>query len=180
MESLLSYGVFDWAVRDYEAQFAYRIIKLLPLSEQYRFRQRGNGKWFMRLVENLPDEFTSSKDYRGDIEVRKASKEEIGKLREEKKIRTEDEYYDAAELYQKKKAEAGVGDAIESLKKAFAEAGEAKKPVELYKSLHARVAVLYWLLLKASCGLSTLHLVHTFFEVPAPSSVASSASPLCC
>lgn len=142
VESLLSYGVFDWAVRDYEAQFAYRIIKLLPLSEQYRFRQRGNGKWFMRLVENLPDEFTSSKDYRGDIEVRKASKEEIGKLREEKKIRTEDEYYDAAELYQKKKAEAGVGDAIESLKKAFAEAGEAKKPVELYKSLHARVAVL--------------------------------------
>ncbi|MEO8659572.1 MAG: DUF4157 domain-containing protein [Bryobacteraceae bacterium] len=142
VEGLLSYGLLDWAVRDYEAKFAYRIIKLLPLSEQYRFRQRDNGKWFMRLVENLPEEFTSSKDYRGDIEVRKASKEEIAKLREEKKIRTEDEYYDAAQVYQKKKSEAGVGDAIESLKKAFAEAGDAKKPVELYKSLHARVAAL--------------------------------------
>jgi hypothetical protein len=140
VEELLSYGLFDWAIRDYEAKFAYRIIKLLPLSEQYRFRQRDNGKWYMRLVQNLPEEFTAGADFRGDIEVRKASREEIARLRDEKKIRTEDEYYDAAQLYQQKKSEAGVSEQTGALKKAFEEAKKAGKPEAAYQELHKRVA----------------------------------------
>lgn len=142
VEDLLSYGLFDWAVRDYEAKFAYRIIKLLPLSEQYRFRQRANGKWYMRLVQNLPKEFTSSKDFRGDIEVRKASKEEIAALKEQN-IRTEgDEFFDAAQLYDRKRKEAGVSEEIEALKKAFEEARQSDKPEEAYEDLHRRLAVI--------------------------------------
>ena len=56
IENLLSYGLFDWAIRDYEALFAYKLIKLLPLSQQYAFRQRDGGKWYLRLLENLPDD----------------------------------------------------------------------------------------------------------------------------
>lgn len=142
VEDLLSYGLFDWAIRDYEAKFAYSVIKLLPLSLQYRFRQRDNGKWYMRLVQNLPGKFTGGKDFQGDIEVRKASKEEIAEL-QEKGIRTEDDlFYDAAQLYDRKRKEAGVGEEIESLKQAFAEARKADKPKEAYQDLHRRIAVI--------------------------------------
>ena len=53
IEDLLSYGLFDWAIRDYEAMFAYKLIRLLPITDQYRFRLRDGGKWYLRLLDNL-------------------------------------------------------------------------------------------------------------------------------
>lgn len=74
-QSLLSYGVFDWAVRDDEARFAYHLIKQLPPAAQDRFRRLDNGKWFRRLQENIAPELIKSGEYVG-IEVR----EKDGKL----------------------------------------------------------------------------------------------------
>lgn len=65
IESLLSYGLFDWAIRDYEAIWAYFLVKTLPLAEQDAWRVREDGKWFQRLEENLPDEFRVSSAYTG-------------------------------------------------------------------------------------------------------------------
>jgi hypothetical protein len=106
--NLLSYGLFDWAIRDYEAKFAYRILLALPLADQYRFRQRENGKYFMRLVENLPEEVTKQKGYH-EIEVHKASKDDLEKIKKEFKpdqkntIDEEAGLYDAGQLYANKR-----------------------------------------------------------------------------
>lgn len=151
VESLLSYGLFDWAIRDYEAQFAYRIIKLLPLSQQYRFRQRDNGKWFMRLVQNLPESFTKTAEFEGDIEIRKASKEQIEELSKKGiRVSEEDLLYDATQLYQKKRGESGVQAQIDALIEKFKEIEHPKQkkdeksdtPVPTYESLHREIAVI--------------------------------------
>ena len=34
IERLLSYGVFDWAITDAEARFAYFLVRTLPVAEQ--------------------------------------------------------------------------------------------------------------------------------------------------
>ncbi|MEH0845826.1 DUF4157 domain-containing protein [Micromonospora sp. CPCC 205711] len=56
IESLLSYGLFDWAVRDHEARYAYLLLRSLPLASQDRWRRLEQGKWFARLEENIPAE----------------------------------------------------------------------------------------------------------------------------
>ncbi|MEV4728352.1 hypothetical protein, partial [Micromonospora humida] len=54
VEGLLSYGLFDWAIRDHEARFAYLLLRSLPLATQDRWRQLDQGSWFDRLEENIP------------------------------------------------------------------------------------------------------------------------------
>ncbi|MEU7959019.1 eCIS core domain-containing protein [Micromonospora humida] len=54
VEGLLSYGLFDWAIRDHEARFAYLLLRSLPLAAQDRWRQLDRGSWFDRLEENIP------------------------------------------------------------------------------------------------------------------------------
>ena len=78
VEKLLSYGVFDWAITDSEAKFAYELIKVLSPEGQSRFRRKDGGKWFLRLEQNIPDEMKEEGTYTG-IEVQKG---EDGKLRD--------------------------------------------------------------------------------------------------
>ena len=82
LEDLLSYGLFDWAIRDYEALFAYRLIRAMPLAGQYRFRQRDGGKWYLRLLDNLPRDEDGMR--LPGIEIRKAaSKDELAEMRKQ-------------------------------------------------------------------------------------------------
>lgn len=64
-EGLLSYGLFDWAITDAEARYAYVLLRAVPTVLQDRFLTRDNGKWFQRLEENLPAEDVLSGRYRG-------------------------------------------------------------------------------------------------------------------
>ena len=65
IESLLSYGVFDWAITDAEAQFADLLVHSLPPDVQDEWRRRDGGKWFHRLEDNLPDGTVASGGYQG-------------------------------------------------------------------------------------------------------------------
>ncbi len=141
---LLSYGLFDWAIRDYEAKFAYRVLLELPLAEQYRFRQREGGKYFMRLVSNLPKSDTG---YRA-IEVHKATPEDLKKIKAkfkdgDKGVVDEDEgLYDAGRLYAEKRAEEGMAASIDALVQEFKAAHDSgwkdeKKRIELFNKLAA-------------------------------------------
>ncbi|TDN90916.1 hypothetical protein [Microbacterium sp. BK668] len=62
---LLSYGIFDWAVRDSEARLAYLLVRSTPLDAQDAWRQLDNGKWFGRLLDNLPQDMWDSGEYTG-------------------------------------------------------------------------------------------------------------------
>ncbi|WP_263381638.1 eCIS core domain-containing protein [Granulicella arctica] len=103
---LLSYGAFDWAIRDYEAKFAYRVLAAMSLGDQYRFRQLEGGKYFFRLVHHLPRSYQ-------EIEVHKASPEALQKIKGQFKpdargaVDEEEGLYDAGRLYAQKRAEQG-------------------------------------------------------------------------
>lgn len=113
IESLLSYGFFDWAIRDYEAAFAYKLVKALPLADQYKFRLRDSGKWYLRLLEHLPKD----QKFEG-LEIRKAeSQQELDELKTKYKglvsnrelgvqeVKDNDGsklYYNASQLYEAK------------------------------------------------------------------------------
>ena len=68
VESLLSTGFLDWAVRDYEAEYAYRLLRAMPLDAQYRFRHAEGGRFWRRLEREIPIELIRSGVYIG-IEV---------------------------------------------------------------------------------------------------------------
>jgi hypothetical protein len=65
IESLLSYGIFDWAITDADAKFAYLLVRSLPVAAQEEWRQREDGKWFRRLEENLPADLVTTGAYTG-------------------------------------------------------------------------------------------------------------------
>lgn len=62
---LLSYGIFDWAVRDAEARLAYLLVRCTPVAAQDTWRQLDNAKWFGRLLDNLPEDLWASGEYTG-------------------------------------------------------------------------------------------------------------------
>lgn len=62
---LLSYKLFDLAVRDWEALLAYDVVKQMAPADQYRFRHLDGGKWYARLIGNLPDAFVRADDFEG-------------------------------------------------------------------------------------------------------------------
>ncbi|MBK8096614.1 MAG: DUF4157 domain-containing protein [Planctomycetes bacterium] len=62
---LLSYGLFDWAVRDPEAKLAYDLLTALPPAWQDRFRRLEDGLYLRRLYDNLPREFVLSEFFAG-------------------------------------------------------------------------------------------------------------------
>ncbi|MBN6545816.1 hypothetical protein, partial [Actinacidiphila bryophytorum] len=65
IESLLSYGLFDWAVTDEDARFAYLLVRSLPLAEQDAWRRLDGGKWYQRLEANLPAGMVTGGEYQG-------------------------------------------------------------------------------------------------------------------
>jgi hypothetical protein len=124
VENLLSYGLFDWAIRDYEALFAYKLIRLLPLADQYRFRLRDGGKWYLRLLDHLPDDPDTKQAYPG-IEIRRAeSRDEIARMRQLGVTEVDEKnlYYNASQVFEQKRLEAGTNQAIGNLIAAFEEA----------------------------------------------------------
>ncbi|MGH1377011.1 MAG: DUF4157 domain-containing protein [Alphaproteobacteria bacterium] len=62
MERLLYRGIDDWAVRDYEARFAYDIFRQMDPGAQERFRRIGNGRLYTRLLSNLPNSYLLRED----------------------------------------------------------------------------------------------------------------------
>ena len=116
IEELLSYRFLDWAIRDYEAQFAYELIRLMPMSAQYRFRQRDGGKWYLRLLDNLPDAGS-----RPGLEIRKAQTAEerdrmvaAGATRDPA-AGDEDLYYNASAMYEARLRDKGVRAELDAL-----------------------------------------------------------------
>ncbi len=65
IERLLWYGLFDWAITDSDALWAYFLVRTLPLADQDAWRVRDDGTWFGRLEANLPDAFRVSSAYSG-------------------------------------------------------------------------------------------------------------------
>ncbi|MFC9053297.1 hypothetical protein [Streptomyces anthocyanicus] len=65
IQSLLSYGLFDWAVTDDDARFAYLLVRSLPPAEQEAWRRRDGGKWYRRLQDNLPPAVFDLGEYHG-------------------------------------------------------------------------------------------------------------------
>lgn len=65
IESLLSYGLLDWAVTDADARFAYLLLRSLPTAEQEAWRRRDGGKWSRRLQDNLPAVMFRLGEYQG-------------------------------------------------------------------------------------------------------------------
>ncbi|GAA1954770.1 hypothetical protein [Microbacterium deminutum] len=62
---LLSYGIFDWAVRDWETRLAYLLVRSVPIAAQDSWRQLDNGKWYGRLIDNLPQDMWDTGEYTG-------------------------------------------------------------------------------------------------------------------
>ncbi len=144
IEDLLSYGLFDWAIRDYEAMFAYKLIRLLPITDQYRFRLRDGGKWYLRLLDNLPADPDTGGQLPG-IEIRRAeSREEIQRMREAGATEVDDKalLYNASQVYEKKRLEVGTDQALKALIKAFEEAKERGFSEADAKDLFVRLAAL--------------------------------------
>ncbi|WP_346533686.1 DUF4157 domain-containing protein [Micromonospora sp. DPT] len=91
IESLLSYGFLDWAIRDHEARYAYLLLRSLPLAAQDRWRRLEQGKWFSRLEENIPAEDNLGGRYTGvgtlaeplDPTRRSAGQADAGRIVEE-------------------------------------------------------------------------------------------------
>lgn len=133
IESLLSYGLLDWAVRDNEAMLAWRILKTMPLSEQYQFRLKEGGKWYYRLLDNLPKDQVPQPG----LEIRRAgSREELDKLSAtyqrfaptkaaaSDKLATEisadqEFFYNASQLYERRLQHSDASDALLDLKEKF-------------------------------------------------------------
>lgn len=65
IESLLSYGILDWAITDDDALFANLLVHSLPLSVQEEWRHHDGGKWLHRLEDNLPANLITSGYYTG-------------------------------------------------------------------------------------------------------------------
>lgn len=65
IESRLSYAWNDWAVTDADARFAYFLVRTLSIDVQDTWRTSEGGKWFNRLLDNLPNGMVESGDYTG-------------------------------------------------------------------------------------------------------------------
>jgi hypothetical protein len=136
-ESLVSYGLFKWSISDEQAEFAYRLIKILPLTAQARFRRRDNGKWLVRIERHINEKEVSKRGgpYEG-IEVRESTDAEVEELRKEGlNVRTEDKLIDVGHL-NAQIAKEGRDAKFDELKAGFEERLK-KDPQQLYKDLLA-------------------------------------------
>lgn len=149
LEDLLSYHLLDWAIRDHEALFAYRLLQTLPMPAQYRFRQREDGKYYLRLIDNLPRDDKTGLQL-PVLEVRKAAdKEEYERMLKLGaqgasvpggwRSDTDTYYYDASGLQRQRLDQGDARDQLQALVKKFKEKrrgiyrdGEA---IELYGDL---------------------------------------------
>ncbi len=151
LEDLLSYGVFDWAIRDYEALFAYRLVKSLSLSAQYRFRQRDGGKWYLRLLDNLPNDPETGLRRPG-LEIRKAeSEKELDRVRalgasteiahDEAHDGKDRYYYNASEMYEQRLGQGNARAELDALIALFEDRRKGiyhdAEAIELYNKVIA-------------------------------------------
>lgn len=122
-ESLLSYGVFDWAITDEEARMAYHLVKSAPPAVQDKFRRADNAKWFVRMEHEQARDVVVSGEYRG-VETRKNP--------------TTGEVEDVAETYAKKLEEKPTADLFQKIL-ALCEAGvEGETAAKIYAELGAQ------------------------------------------
>jgi len=133
LEDLLSYSWRDWAIRDHEALFAYKLLTALPMPVQYQFRQRDGGKFYLRLIDNLPrDEKTGL--LLPVLEIRKAgNREELERLRllgartatmaGDWRASTDSYYYNASDLQQQRLDQGDARKQLQALISKF----EAKR-----------------------------------------------------
>jgi hypothetical protein len=70
MRTLLSRSFFDWAVRDWEASLAWDMLRAMPPAEQARFQSLDEGRLYLRLIEELPDDLRAEAAMAGLIVVR--------------------------------------------------------------------------------------------------------------
>lgn len=66
-EELMSYGLFDWAIREWESKLAYYLIKAQPVAVQRKFREKDNGKWLKRMETHLGEDVVVSKEAVGSV-----------------------------------------------------------------------------------------------------------------
>ncbi|NUN14178.1 MAG: DUF4157 domain-containing protein [Myxococcales bacterium] len=99
-ESLLSYGIFDWAITDEEARLAYHLVKSMPPLMQDKFRKADNGLWFVRMEHEQAASVVKSGEYKGV---------------ETKTDVTTGEVEDAAEIYAKKLEEKASQEFFQSV-----------------------------------------------------------------
>lgn len=143
IERLLSYRALDWAITDQDALFAYRLIKSLPLTAQHRFRLRDGGKWYLRLLENLPTDPSTQRAYPG-LEIRRAeTREEIEALRKSGATQVDEEalLFNASELQEKRLQREGATSLLIDLIRAFEEAERGifrdREAIDLYNRVAA-------------------------------------------
>lgn len=70
MRELLNTNFWDWAVRDWEARLAWDMLRNLPPIEQARFQSIDDGRLYLRLIEELPEDIRDSADFAGLVLVR--------------------------------------------------------------------------------------------------------------
>lgn len=70
MRTLLTRNFFDWAVRDWEASLAWDMLRAMPPAEQARFQSLDDGRLYLRLIEELPDDVRAEAAMAGLIVVR--------------------------------------------------------------------------------------------------------------
>lgn len=143
IERLLSYRALDWAITDRDALFAYRLIKSLPLTAQHRFRLRDGGKWYLRLLDNLPTDPSTQRAYPG-LEIRRAeTREEIDALRKSGATQVDEEalLFNASELQEKRLQQEGATSVLLDLIRAFEEAERGifrdREAIDLYRQVAA-------------------------------------------
>lgn len=136
-EELLSYGLFDWRISDDEAEFAYRLIKFLPLTAQQRFRRRDGGKWLIRIEEQINKKrFKKTGEAYEGIEVRETSAEELKQLQQQGfNTRSEDGLLDVANVYAQEEKREGFAQALDALKKRFADKLDETKAAALHRDI---------------------------------------------
>lgn len=83
IEKLLSTGLFDWKVREYEVRFSYLLLQLLPIEQQYQFKRRENGEWYRRLEDKVRELNGKGAENLGRPlpDAQQISKEELRRLR---------------------------------------------------------------------------------------------------
>ncbi|SFF76407.1 protein of unknown function [Novosphingobium sp. CF614] len=70
LRQLFSTGFWDWAVRDWEARLGWDILRNMPPAEQVRFQTLDDGRLYLRLIEELPDDLRGEAGMAGLILVR--------------------------------------------------------------------------------------------------------------
>lgn len=70
IRELLSTNFFDWAIRDWEARLSWDMLRNLPPVEQARFQALDDGRLYLTLIEQLPDDLRDEAGMAGLVVMR--------------------------------------------------------------------------------------------------------------